>query len=127
MSSEPETVADLLRSQGQMSFVEPTTNTLIGAFEAEHDLQRLSSSSGYSYWLAERLGVALKTVQRWENGHRAIPEGVAQELDIIATAMGELAARPCAEQLLATPDGVMMIPRAGTHLGFPRIVVPRPR
>lgn len=37
MSSE--TVADLLRSQGQMSFVEPTTNTLIGAFEAEHDLQ----------------------------------------------------------------------------------------
>jgi hypothetical protein len=28
MSSE--TVADLLRSQGQMSFVEPTTNTLIG-------------------------------------------------------------------------------------------------
>lgn len=34
-------------------------------------------------WLAERR-VALK---RWENGH-AIPEGVAQELDIIATAMG---------------------------------------
>lgn len=39
MSSEFETVADQLKSQGQMSFVEPTTNTLIEAFEAKHDLQ----------------------------------------------------------------------------------------
>lgn len=39
MSSESEAVADLLRSQGQMSFVEPTTDAVIGAFEAEHDLQ----------------------------------------------------------------------------------------
>lgn len=39
MSSEPEAVAELLRSQGQMSFVEPTTDTVIGNFEAEHDLQ----------------------------------------------------------------------------------------
>lgn len=39
MSSEPEAVADLLRSQGAMSFVEPTTNTLIGTFEGVHDLQ----------------------------------------------------------------------------------------
>lgn len=39
MSSESEAVADLLRSQGQMSFVEPTTNTVIGAFEAAHDLR----------------------------------------------------------------------------------------
>lgn len=70
-------------------------------------------------WLAERLGVALKTVQRWENGHRPIPDGVAAEMDIISTAIYELAAVPLAEQLLATPDGVMMIPRAGTHLGFP--------
>lgn len=39
MPSEPEAVADLLRSQGQMSFVEPTTDEVIGAFETEHDLQ----------------------------------------------------------------------------------------
>lgn len=39
MPSEPEAVADLLRSQGQMSFVEPTTDTVIEAFETEHDLQ----------------------------------------------------------------------------------------
>ena len=51
-------------------------------------------------WLAERLGVALKTVQRWESGHRPIPDGVADEMGIIATATGEGAARPCAERLL---------------------------
>ncbi|WP_040284318.1 helix-turn-helix domain-containing protein [Tessaracoccus massiliensis] len=70
-------------------------------------------------WLAERLGVALKTVQRWENGHRPIPDGIEAEMDTISTAIGHLAAAPIAEQLLATPDGVMMIPRSGTHLGFP--------
>lgn len=70
-------------------------------------------------WLAERLGVALKTVQRWENGHRPIPEGVAADMDQIGTAMFESAARRCAEHLLKTEDVVMKIPRAGTHLGFP--------
>lgn len=70
-------------------------------------------------WLAERLGVALKTVQRWENGHRPIPEGVAAEMDQIGTAMFEVAARRCAEHLLKTEDVVMRVPRAGTHLGFP--------
>lgn len=70
-------------------------------------------------WLADRLDVALKTVQRWESGHRPIPEGVASEMDIISTAMGEGAARPCAERLLATEDPVMMIPRTGTYCGFP--------
>ena len=39
MSNEAEAVADLLRSQGQMSFVEPTTDVLIEAFESEHDRQ----------------------------------------------------------------------------------------
>jgi len=70
-------------------------------------------------WLADRLGVALKTVQRWENGHRPVPQGVAEELDIISTAIGEGAARPCAEHLLGTSDAVMMIPRTGIYLGFP--------
>jgi DNA-binding XRE family transcriptional regulator len=70
-------------------------------------------------WLADRMGVALKTIQRWENGHRPIPQGVANEMGIIATAVREGAARKCAEQLLKTPGAVMMIPRTGTHLGFP--------
>lgn len=70
-------------------------------------------------WLAERLGVALKTVQRWENGHRPIPEGVAEDMDLISTAMGEVAARNCAVHLLKTQEAVFSIPRAGTYLGFP--------
>ena len=39
MSSEADAVAGLLNSQGQMRFVEPTTETAIGTFEAEHELQ----------------------------------------------------------------------------------------
>lgn len=39
MSSEPEALVDLLRSQGQMGFVDPTTTTLIEAFEAANSLQ----------------------------------------------------------------------------------------
>ncbi|HQD21716.1 MAG TPA: SMI1/KNR4 family protein [Arachnia sp.] len=39
MTNEPEVVADLLRSQGEMSFVEPATALLIADFEAAHDLQ----------------------------------------------------------------------------------------
>ena len=70
-------------------------------------------------WLADRLGVALKTVQRWENGHRPIPEGVAAELDIHSTALGEGAARLCAERLVTVQDPVMKVPRTGTYLGFP--------
>jgi hypothetical protein len=38
MPTEPEAVADLLRSQGRMAFVEPTTETTIDAFEAEHGI-----------------------------------------------------------------------------------------
>ena len=70
-------------------------------------------------WLAERLGVALKTVQRWENGHRPIPAGIQDEMNQIAIAIGEVAARNCAEHLLKIQDAVMRIPRTGTHLGFP--------
>ncbi|QSR30807.1 SMI1/KNR4 family protein [Nocardioides sp. S5] len=39
MPTEPEAVADLLRSQGRMAFVEPTTETTIDAFEAEHGIR----------------------------------------------------------------------------------------
>lgn len=39
MSDEPENIADLLRSQGTMSFVTPATSELITTFEAKYDLQ----------------------------------------------------------------------------------------
>lgn len=70
-------------------------------------------------WLSERLGVALKTVQRWENGQRRIPHGVAEELDQLSTAVPVRMASEWAEHLLNTPEPVMMIPRTGSHLGFP--------
>ena len=70
-------------------------------------------------WLADRLGVALKTVQRWENGHRPIPEGVAREMDMTTTAMELGAADSVAEFLLTAEDPVLMIPRTGTLFGFP--------
>lgn len=38
MSSEADAVAGLLKSQGQMSFVEPTNDTVIEAFESEHEV-----------------------------------------------------------------------------------------
>lgn len=70
-------------------------------------------------WLADRLGVALKTVQRWENGHRPIPEGVAWEMDLTGTAMRMGAAHAVAEFLITADDPVLMIPRTGTLFGFP--------
>lgn len=39
MTREAEAIADRLRPEGQMSFVEPTTDSRIGTFEAEHDLR----------------------------------------------------------------------------------------
>jgi len=70
-------------------------------------------------WLASRLGVALKTVQRWENGHRPIPAGVANEMALTATAIRMGAAHVWAEFLLTAQDPVLTIPRTGTLFGFP--------
>lgn len=39
MPSDAEVIASLLRSQGQMRFVEPTSDADIATFEAEHELQ----------------------------------------------------------------------------------------
>ena len=94
---------------------DPSLHSLTGAeFRNRREYFGLSAE-----WLADRLGVALKTVQRWENGHRPIPEGIADEMDIISTAFGVGAAEKLAEHLLATPDAVVMIPRTGTLFGFP--------
>jgi len=108
-----------------------TTN--LGAFPGEHpvhgawpdsltaaEFRMLREAFGLSAeWLADRLGVALKTVQRWENGHRPIPAGVAREMDITSTAMRMGAAHVWAEFLLTAQDPVLMIPRTGNLFGFP--------
>ena len=94
---------------------DPSPTSLTAAeFRIRRELFGLSAE-----WLAERLGVALKTVQRWESGHRPIPGGILSEMDIISTAIGVGAAEKWAEHLLKTPDAVMIIPRTGTHFGFP--------
>lgn len=110
-----------------------TLTTTRGALPADHPVNDVST---YSYtgaefrnrreefglsaeWLADQLRVTLKTVQRWENGHRRIPEGLVDDMDLLSEAMGEGMARPWAEHLLKTDDAVMMIPRKGTHFGLP--------
>lgn len=97
----------------------PANEAPINSLTAAEFRNRRETFGLSAEWLADRLDVALKTVQRWENGHRRIPEGVAEEMDIISTAMGEGMARRWAEHLLRIPDAVMMIPRTGTHFGFP--------
>lgn len=97
----------------------PANNDSIYPFTGAEFRHRRETFGLSAEWLADQLGVALKTVQRWENGHRPIPEGVAAEMDILSTAVIEGAARPCAAHLVTVQDAVMMIPRTGTYLGFP--------
>lgn len=108
-----------------------TLTTSAGVFPADHPVHDPSSLTAAEFrmiresfglsaeWLAERLGVALKTLQRWENGHRPIPAGVASEMEFIDTAMREGVASQWAELLLTAQDPVLMIPRTGTLFGFP--------
>lgn len=111
--------ASLVTTLTALPATHPAHNSPIESMTAAEFRIRREQLGLSAEWLADRLGVALKTVQRWENGHRPIPRGVVSELDVMSTAVGELAARPCAERLLASTDAVMRIPRTGTHLGFP--------
>lgn len=111
--------ASLTTTRSALPANHPAHNDSLFSLTAAEFRNRRESFGLSAEWLADRLGVALKTVQRWENGHRPIPEGVAAEMDLISTAMGEVAARNCAEHLLKTPEAVMMIPRTGNHFGFP--------
>lgn len=101
----------------------PTGHPVHGAWQASMTgAEFRMSREGFGLsaeWLAERLGVALKTVQRWENGHRPIPSGVAWEMEKIDTAMREGVASRLAELLISAQDPVLMIPRTGTLFGFP--------
>lgn len=109
--------ASLTTTRDALPAGHPANNPSL-ATAAEFRLRR--EELGFSAeFLADGLGVALKTVQRWENGHRLVPASVMDVMDEIHNAMCYVAATRCAEQLLKTPDPVMMIPRSGSFLGFP--------
>lgn len=61
-------------------------------------------------WLAGRLGVALRTVRRWEHGYTPVPDGVRLELE----ALEQVAAEQVEKLIVAlrdAPDVVLTIPR----------------
>lgn len=62
-------------------------------------------------WLAEHLGVALRTVRRWEHGHATIPDPVRVEVEaleqVAAEQVGELVS-----ELGDAADLVLTIPEA---------------
>lgn len=69
-------------------------------------------------WVASRLGVALRTVRRWEHGQRAIPGAVADHVGTWTDyADGQAAA--WVERLLDVPEPVLVIPRDGDRDGWP--------
>lgn len=69
-------------------------------------------------WVAEQLGVALRTVRRWESGHSPVPEGVADRMgewtDYAEGQVGEWAGR-----LPDVPEPVLVIPRDGERDRWP--------
>lgn len=109
----------LTTSRGALQADHPVRGAWPDSLTAAEFRMRREAFGLSAEWLADRLGVALKTVQRWENGHRPIPAGVAREMDLISTATGEGVARRWAELLLTAQDPVLMIPRTGALFGFP--------
>lgn len=69
-------------------------------------------------WVAERLGVALRTVRRWEAGHSPVPQGVADQLGAWTDTTDEQI-EAWAERLLDVPEPVLVIPRDGERDGWP--------
>jgi len=68
--------------------------------------------------VAERLGVALRTVRRWEHGHSPVPATVADEVgrwtDETDDQVDAWVAR-----LMDSPEPVLVIPRGGERDGWP--------
>lgn len=71
-------------------------------------------------WVADQLGVALRTVRRWEHGHSPIPDGVRQQMEAweadTARAVGIYV-----EQLLDLPEPGVIAARDDTEVpgGWP--------
>ena len=111
--------AVLTTSGGVLPADHPVHGPWLGSLTAAEFRMSREAFGLSAEWLAERLGVALKTVQRWENGHRPVPAGVVWEMEKISIAMREGVASLWAEHLLTAQDPVLMIPRTGTLFGFP--------
>lgn len=71
-----------------------------------------------SEWVAARLGVAERTVRRWEAGTSPVPTGVADQLGAWVDAADDQA-EAWAARLLDEPDPVLVIPREGERDGWP--------
>lgn len=69
-------------------------------------------------WLADRLGVTLRTIRRWEHGHSPIPEGVADEMTALTEA-ADVQVDGWVVELLDVPEPVLAIPREGERDGWP--------
>ncbi|MET8985806.1 DUF1870 family protein [Nonomuraea wenchangensis] len=62
-------------------------------------------------WLADHLGVSLRTVQHWEQGKYAIPDGVRLSIGQLETVAGQQVTAGV-ELLKDAADVAMAIPRA---------------
>lgn len=69
-------------------------------------------------WLAAWLGVALRTVRRWEHGHAVIPDSVVGEMSAL-TYMADEQIAQWVKVLRADPEAVLRIPREGDVDGWP--------
>ena len=69
-------------------------------------------------WLADHLGVTLRTVRRWEHGQSRGPEGVADEVGRL-TDYADGQAEAWVVRLLDVPEPVLAIPREGERDGWP--------
>lgn len=69
-------------------------------------------------WVAERIGVALRTVRRWEAGHSPVPAGVADTIGEWTDA-ADAQVDAWTARLLDVPEPVLVIPREGERDGWP--------
>lgn len=111
--------ASLTTTRSALPASHPVNSTSPNSSSAAEFRMRRESFGVSAEWLAERFGVALKTVQRWENGHRPVPEGIVEELANSMTGMHVVVAEPWVAYLLEAQDPVIRIPRTGTFRGFP--------
>lgn len=69
-------------------------------------------------WVADRLGVALRTVRRWEHGHSPVPAGVADQIGAW-TDQADEQVTAWVDRLADVAEPVLVIPREGERDGWP--------
>lgn len=65
-------------------------------------------------WLADHLAVSIRTVQHWEQGKYAIPDGVRLAVEHLETVAGENVTG-LVDTLKDSPDSVIVIPRTDAN------------